>query len=227
MREEKETMFTRNLKKLLTSRGINQSQLAENTGITPQTISNYARGVYRPTEKNTQIIADYFQIEAAELLYGASKIVANDEDVEREFLSRNDKVRSAPFIPVGISAGQPITVDAITSLPKIIVPEEILGEHVNDDSIVFFRANGESMNKVIPNSSLVCMKIDYPVYKLRQGDIVVFSDNYEYSMKRFYDAGDKIIFKPDSHDVTFADIVIPKNERLKIVGKVISYNVVL
>ena len=37
--------------------------------------------------------------------------------------------------------------------------------------------------KVIPNGSYIAVKLNYPVYNLEDEDIVVFSENGEYSLK--------------------------------------------
>lgn len=52
----------------------------------------------------------------------------------------------------------------------------------------------------------------------------------EYAVKRFYKQDNKIIFRPDSSDLSFTDLVINVNDNeldLKIKGKVVLYIVEL
>ncbi|QQK07374.1 hypothetical protein [Miniphocaeibacter halophilus] len=46
---------------------------------------------------------------------------------------------------------------------------------------------------------------------LKDGNLVVFNDEYEYSVKKYFNSGNYIIFKPDSTDERLRDIVFPKN----------------
>ena len=93
------------------------------------------------------------------------------------------------------------------------------------------RVNGESMNRVIPNGSLIGLITNISPSSLSNGDIVVFSNNYEYSVKRFFKdkKNKRYIFNPDSYETCFDDIIIPfdNSDGLNIIGKVIMYNTVL
>ena len=108
-------------------------------------------------------------------------------------------------------------------LPKVILPA--LSSYTN---LFAIRVNGDSMDKVIPDNSLVVVKAceDY-VYK--DGDIVVFSYNGEYSLKRYRPNAMKgfILFEADSHNTDFQDIPINKDDmpEARIYGKVIFYGV--
>lgn len=83
------------------------------------------------------------------------------------------------------------------------------------------------MNNIIPDNSLIGVITNIDYRNLKNGDLVVFECNYEYSVKRFFDAGDKLIFRPDSTDPSFADIVVNKDENTRIVGKVIMYSILI
>lgn len=150
-----------------------------------------------------------------------------EDDLKVEVIGRAEISSSYPYIPFSVAAGKPILIDGITDLPKINIPNYFLGKYANNDNVIIMKVNGESMNKVIPNDSLIGVLTNYDYNNLKNGDLVVFENNYEYSVKRFYDAGDKLIFKPDSTDPSFADIVLNKDENINIIGKVILYSVII
>lgn len=87
------------------------------------------------------------------------------------------------------------------------------------------------MNKVIPNGSLIGLISNISPSSLTSGDIVVFSYNYEYSVKRFFKdkKNRNYIFRPDTYETCFSDIIVPfdNSHNLKIIGKVIMYNTLL
>lgn len=133
------------------------------------------------------------------------------------------------FYPVSISAGQPLEVNGITNgdVEKITLPDSLMGKWAGSSEIYMMRVNGDSMNKVIPHGSLIAIK-SVDLSQLKDGDIVVYSDCHEYSMKRIYNLDDKMIFRPDSSDKRFTDNIVSKNNHnLKIHGKVVVYIVEL
>lgn len=138
-----------------------------------------------------------------------------------------DTPRQYPFIPDAVAAGIPCSIEGIKELPTIGISDSIMGKYAGNKHILIMRVNGESMNKVIPNGSFVAVKTDVTVENLKDGDLVVFGKTHEYSLKHFYNAGDEIIFKPNSTNPIFRDHVFNKDETIKIVGKVIMYMVSL
>lgn len=126
-----------------------------------------------------------------------------------------------PYIPNPVAAGIPETIDGMTDLPKIPIPDEILGKYSKSKNLIIMKVNGESMNKVIEHGSIIGVLTNVNVYDLKNGDLVVFNHDYEYSLKRFYNLENKIIFKPDSTDMSFTDIIFNYEDEIQIIGKVI------
>ena len=126
-----------------------------------------------------------------------------------------------PYIPNPVSAGIPQSIEGIMELPQIAIPDEILGKYAKNKNIIIMKVNGESMNRVIENGSIIGVLTKVDRYNLKNGDIVVFNHEYEYSLKRFYNLGEKIVFKPDSTDMRFTDIVYNSDDNIEIIGKVI------
>lgn len=128
------------------------------------------------------------------------------------------------YFPVSVSAGLPIGIEPIETAETITIPDELLGKWAGSKNIYFTRVNGESMNKVFPHNSLIAVK-QVEFNNLKNGDIVVYSNGYDYAVKRFYQFQDKIIFKPESTDPIFTDYIIDidSSENLRLHGKVVTY----
>lgn len=128
------------------------------------------------------------------------------------------------FIPVPVAAGNPFTIDGVENIESIEIPDVLLGKWAGCKKIFFMKVNGESMNKVLPNQTLIAVK-KIELNDIKNGDIVVFSNDQEYSVKRMYRYEDKIIFRPDSTDPIFSDYVVSLEEvsHLQIHGKVVTY----
>lgn len=133
------------------------------------------------------------------------------------------------YFDANISAGAPSTVEAFDEdhVEQIAIPDMLMGKYAGCTDIFFTTINGESMNNVIPNKSMLAVKKIDSVYDLENNDIVVFSNDNEFSVKRFINdkTNERIIFRPDSNDISFTDIVVSYSEaeNLVVYGKVIVY----
>src|SRR5699024_5553801 len=97
----------------------------------------------------------------------------------------NTEIKYYTYFPTAISAGLPLSVDGITEASKISISDEVLGKYANDKDLYFARANGDSMDKLFKDGSLLAIK-PITLDNLKNGDIVVFSDEYEYSVKHYH-----------------------------------------
>lgn len=133
------------------------------------------------------------------------------------------------YFDANISAGVPSTVEAFEKdhYEQIAIPDMLMGSYAGRTDIFFTTINGESMNNVIPNKSMIAVKKLDSVFDLENNDIVVFSNDNEFSVKRFINdkANQRIIFRPDSSDMSFTDLVVDYSETdsLVVYGKVIVY----
>ena len=91
--------------------------------------------------------------------------------------------------------------------------------------------NGESMNNAIRNGAIIAVLTKIELPQIKNGDIVVVSNNGDYTVKRFFNDKERqeFIFRPDSSDMSYRDIVFSYDncEDLQLVGKVVMYNVTL
>lgn len=216
MKEMKE-VISKNIKKLLKEYDINQNELAKIADVSESTVGKWVLKKSTPRMGAVQKIADYFGLPKSYIL---------------EENKPNIKLSEYDYIQTSISAGTPLNVDGVTKdeIEKIQLPDFIMGKWAGNKDIFLMRVNGESMNNVFSHGSLIAVK-KTNLSNLHDGDIVVYSDNEEYAVKRIYiDRENKrFIFKPDSSDKRFFDKVInfDKAENLKIHGKVVLYIVEL
>ena len=214
-------MFAKNLRYLRERNDMEQIDLAEKLGRkSSSSISEWEKGKYTPKMKVLSQIAKIFNVNIDDLM---------EKDLSNQS-SQSQKVFTTSFynhFDTPISAGLPDHVDAVTDVDKIEIPDSIMGKHAGQKDIFITKVNGESMNRIIPDCSLIAVKpID--IHQIKQGDIVVYSDNGDYSVKRFYENDDQLIFRPDSNDDSFFDyITSTDNPNLKIHGKVVVYIVEL
>ncbi|MCC9082569.1 S24 family peptidase [Enterococcus faecium] len=58
-----------------------------------------------------------------------------------------------------------------------------MGKYAGYQDVFFTKINGDSMNNVIPDGSLIAVKKIESCDELKDGDIVVFSNDNEFSVK--------------------------------------------
>src|SRR5690625_4974893 len=211
-------VLSRNLRRLINSKGVDQKILADFLGISEMSVSNWVNGVKYPRIGNIQKMAEYFGGKKSDL-------IEDNEDKPTYTTSRYN------YYPASISAAKPIVAEAITEYDtkEISIPDNMMGKWRGNKDIYITKINGESMNLVIPDQSIIAIK-PVELQELKDGDIVVYCYDGEYAVKRFYRYDNKIIFRPDSSDIRFTDLEIDLNDEnldLKIKGKVVLYIVEL
>lgn len=219
---------SRLIERLIDEKGMSKRQFAEMVGVPPTTLQSILkRGVGNASIDNIIKVCSGLGISVDQL----ERMAASEVDYVAESSSAYviSKETTYKYLPVSISAGSPLDVDGMTNgdIEEITLPNSIMGKWAGSSDIYMMRVNGESMNNIIPHGSLIAIK-EVDQSQLKDGDIVVFSENHDYSLKRFFDLDSQIIFRPDSNDKHFIDNVISKdNPNLKIHGKVVVYIVEL
>lgn len=206
-----------NIRRLLHAKGKTQTDMARDLNLSETTVSSWMKGDRYPRLDKIQLMADYF---------GVLRSAITEEDQESVIRETKSQYN---YLPRSISAGLPDNVDPIigSDIEKISIPDAIMGKWAGSKDVYMMRVNGESMNRIIPHGSLIAVK-QIGVENLKDGDIVVYSDGNDYSVKRLYRHDDQLIFRPDSTDPRFTDYVSSAdNTNLKIHGKVVVYIVEL
>src|SRR5690625_387048 len=215
--------FGERIKDLAKKLGKENQEVAEDLGLSKSQMSHYTTGKRKVPSDLLQKIVDTYSINPQFLFRENVPLYKeNNDDNSKKVSSKYN------YYPVSISAGLPINVDGITNddVEQISIPDSIMKGHAGSKDVFFMKTNGESMNNVIPHDSLIAVK-HTDINNLKNGDIVVYSCNHEYSVKRIYnDANNKrFVFKPDSTDMRFIDNVVTYEEAkdLKLYGKVVLY----
>lgn len=214
--------YHRKLKKMT------QKELGLIIGVKHNTVSSYENGTNEPEQDTLFAIAKALDISINDLFPSTTEPYVIDE--QPTFVAEDQSQYN--YFPTSISAGAPLCVDSICNneLEKISIPNSLMGKWAGNKDVFVTRVNGDSMNRVIPhNSIIVVKKVD--LLDLKNGDIVVFSNGGDYSVKRFFHDKDneRVIFRPDSYDNRFFDYMVSYEnaKNLKIHGKVVLYIVEL
>lgn len=195
--------------------GMTQDYLAEKLETSRQSISRYESGDRKANQDILFELAEIFGVTINDFFPEVNK---KTNDTEPDNL-----LQEYYYYPYSISAGFPIVTDGVTMFEKISLPDVVMGKYAGEKNILIMKINGESMNRVIPDGSLIGIQ-SLNVNDLMDGDIVVYSHQNEYSVKQFYRRGRDVIFKPLSEDPTFTDYVVNENDQdLIIHGKVVIY----
>ena len=185
-----------------------QKELGKKLGVKHNTISSYENGTNEPDQDVLFRLAHIFNVSI------------------NDFFPNNKEVKSTPtsytYFPTAISAGLPLSVDGITEASKISISDEVLGKYANDKDLYFARANGDSMDKLFKDGSLLAIK-PVALDNLKNGDIVVFSDNHEYSVKHYHKYGNTLVFTPNSKNTAHKEQEYSVNDNITIHGKVVTY----
>lgn len=202
------------IKNLRKSTGLTQQGLANKLNISDSsTISQWERGVNSPYGRDLVKLSKVFNVSTDYIL-----------GIRQE--KKNQEYNMYTYLPTAISAGLPIDVEAITQSETISLPDNVMGKWAGNKEILISSIYGDSMDKIMPDGSLIAIK-PINLTELKNGDIVVFSTNGEYSVKYFYKRPDKIVFKPHSHNKDFDDQSYGLEDNIAIHGKVVLYIVEL
>jgi repressor LexA len=219
------------IEKLITEKGFSSKRnFAEHIDMPVTTLQSILkRGVGKASINNVLRICKGLGITADELERMAETPTGIIAEPTAEY-----RVTQNIRIPLfgDIAAGALATIDSVTKqdVDHIVIPKNFLGKYTSSKNLFALKVNGESMNTVIPNGSIVIAK---PINHadLRDEDIVIYSHDGEYSMKRFrkVEEDNVLVFSPESTNKKFRDRIVPYNTQsdLKIHGKVISYSVFL
>lgn len=197
-------------------------EVAEFLGVSEATVQRYESGNIKNLKLDTITdIAKFLKINPAYLMGWTY--------FEEDLQSQNEY---SYYPTVYVSAGELEAAETVAEydVEKIKIPDALLGKWAGHSDLKIMRINGDSMNNVIPNKSIIAVKpVEFS--NLKDGEIVVFNKEYEYSTKRFFNdkSNQRFIFKPDSADLSFTDHIIPYEEAddLIIEGRVVLYNVEL
>ncbi|WAW15241.1 helix-turn-helix domain-containing protein [Peptostreptococcus equinus] len=199
---------------------LTQEELGNRIGVQRAAINKYESGQVENMKRTViKNLANVFNVDPQWIMAF---------DIDSEITTETSTSTLYKYFPVSISAGSLENIEGISNYEEVPLSDKILGKYAGSKSIILLKVNGESMNKYIPNKSYIVVDTSKKrVSDIKSKDIVVFSQNGEYSVKRFIndEANGRFIFKPESYDDTFMPIVVDydNSEDLKLIGKVVKY----
>lgn len=223
------------LEKLIEKKGYTVRSLSRESGVAYTTIrSMIERDLKNASIDNVIKVCNVLEISTDELANYTDEYTMDDNIHTVAESQEAYKINNLVSLPLygDVAAGELMKIDPVTksNLDQITLPKDILGKHRSNKDLFVLKVNGESMNELIPNGSYVVAK-PMDADELKDNDIVIYSFDGEYSLKRFRrdDEDQVLIFSPESSDKKFRDRVIPYNtdKDLKVHGKVILYSVTL
>lgn len=201
--------------------GLTMKEVADKVGVSEATISRWESGEIANMRRGA-----IFSLAQA-LNISPNKIMGWDEPTPHEKLPSS----TYRYVPDAVAAGSLTTIEGLTDLPLVTVPDCMLGRYARNKNIILMPVSGESMNNVICNGAIIAVLTKVELPQIRNGDIVVVSNSGDYTVKRFFNDKEhqEFIFRPDSSDMSYRDIVFSYDncEDLRLVGKVVMYNVTL
>lgn len=211
-------VMARRIKEKRLELGLTQEELGKLIGTQRAAVNKYEAGLVENMKRST--------IKQLSLIFNVDPKWLMAFDVDE--INSNTSHSEYKLFPVSISAGCLEDVDGIDTFDLISIADEIMGKYAGNKSIVLLKVNGESMNRIIPNGSYILVDTSRTrVTDISDRDIVVFSENGSYSVKRYVNdvANERFLFKPDSTDDTFTAIEVKyeNSSDLRLIGKVVKY----
>lgn len=219
--------FSERLRTAMSIANIKAIELSERTGISKAAISEYLSGNYEPKQQNTFRIAQALNV-APSYLMGVSEM---DDHPTREYSIPQAESHVYQFVPYGVSAVDLEEIEAIKELPRVSVPDFMLGRYARNPNILLMPVNGDSMNNIIKNGAIIAVLRNVEPTSVADGAIVVIQNCGDYAVKRFFNdkPHQEYVFRPDSSDPSFREIRFSYEncDDLQLIGKVVMYNVTL
>lgn len=195
-------------------------------------VSEWEKGLYTPKAGVLNDIAEIFGVSLSDLMQKDLKEKRGNTTVlESKLPYRSLELLELPLYG-SVAAGALATIEGVLndSLEHISIPSRFIQRYRHCKDLFAMIVNGDSMNKIIQDGSVVIAK-PLELNQYNDGDIVIFSHNNDYSLKRYVpnDLEGFILFKAESTNPDFKDIPISKDtlDDLKIYGKVIFYGTTL
>lgn len=205
------------ISKIRKESGYTMKELADLVGVSEGTISRWESGnISNMKQNNIMALARALNVSPLDIM--------DFKEDEPPI----DSYHSYMLFPCSVSAGALENIEGISEYELISLSDKILGKYSRSTDIILLKVNGDSMNKIIPNRSLIIIDTSKKnVNDIQDGDIVVFSHEGEYSVKKFFNDKDnkRLLFKPESTNELFTAIEFKYENafNLKLIGKVVKY----
>lgn len=211
-------IISKNLQRLMEEKDVNNVELGKAVGVSQSTVGKWLLCKSTPRMGAIESLAKFFDCEKSDILEDKSK--------------KPFSLPSSTYKLIQSTAGAGLNDYEFESndFELVKIPDQFLGKYAGRDDVVIIKANGESMNKIIPNQSYMALIYNDYDYIPQNGDIIVYRlAGSGLGVKRYIDMVNEIMLKPESTDPIYEEKRYSKSELddLTILGKVVMYNVTL
>lgn len=205
---EVKNIFANNLKRIMSSRGLDGASLARIVGAEKQSIYSWLRADSFPSANNLQRLVDTLNVSVDELLSN------------RQILQSDDGFIDIPLLG-SISAGTPLEMLPIDeSFPCPVKHVEKYGK----ENLYYLRIKGNSVNRIFPNGCLALIAKNI-VEGTDRDLFAVCVNGFDATLKHVEKLENGIRLVPDSYDPTIHPIIfdytLPDTEEVTVMGKVV------
>ncbi|MBO0961964.1 helix-turn-helix domain-containing protein [Neobacillus sp. MM2021_6] len=197
-------VFSKNLQRLLNTKGIDQKDLADHLKVSETSVSYWTQGKKYPRIDKIQMMADFFHVEKTELI----------EERPSNLYEIMPQTVKVPVLGT-IACGDPIYAEENFAGYRNESPDTL-----PSGKIFYLEAKGKSMEPTIPNSSFVLIRKQEDVENGEIAAVLVNGDT-EATLKRVKKQGNVIMLLPDNP--AFPSYIINEENPARIIGKAIRY----
>jgi len=203
-KEERE-ILSKNLNRLLKSKGKTQADVVRELGIPEATIRSWFSGEKYPRIQNIQKLADYFNVKRSQIT----------ED-EMNGLERVVNLVKIPVLGV-ITCGEPITAEQ-----NIDGYREEISDFLPTGNLFYLKTRGDSMVPTVPANSYVLIR-EQP--EVEDGEIaaVLVNGDEEATLKRVKHQDGLVLLIADNPN--YDPYIVTENNPARILGKAIKFSV--
>lgn len=209
-----ENTIASQIKKLRSSRGWTQSQLADKLSVSKQTISNWETGIKVPRMGSLQKLATIFNVKIGEITNAS---IESNEATEKEPVNiiYSDSLERITLPIIGeIACGNPITAEENIEG----YTEEVFEKPIPKGTLFALRCKGHSMEPTIHDGALVTIR-EQPTVEDDEIAAVLVNGDTEATLKRVKHQGNLVVLMPDNKE--YDPIILSKDNPGRIIGKAI------
>lgn len=203
------SIFSDNVCKLRTSKGLSQRALAKDLDVSSGTVGNWESSNTLPSLETITEIAKYFGVSIGALFWEELDVPSISPYTDVKVFGR-------------IAAGTPIEMEESES--EFPAPVKLMKEH---PKAFFLTVEGESMNKALPNGSyaLIDPAMKEPI--IDNDAYALCINGHDATIKRVRKLNNGFQLVPDSTDPTYMAETFNYNEpgtqTITVIGKVVWY----
>jgi len=197
------------IERIAEEKGISGAELARRIGTDRSTITRYYKGIRKISMEEIPKFAEVLEVDVIELLFGS--------DIKNINVVSEEKV-AVPILGK-IACGDPIL--AKENIENYIYKT---ADSLPSGDVFALQAKGDSMEPMIPDGAIVLLRAQPDVENGEIAAVLVNGDE-EATLKRVKKQGDTIFLMPDNSK--YAPYIIDENNPARIIGKAISYEMLL